>query len=106
MNIFRFLRGFTLTTMVSPLVAMIYHTSVFYFSRGTSTSVSLVISFKRRERATGTNVSKLIILMAFVLWTIYITMSWFIISFIESIFRRMLWTMSNDISILVTSITL
>ena len=90
MNIFRFLRGFTLTTMVSPLVAMIYYMLVFYFSKGTSTSISLVISFKRKERATGTNVSKLIILMAFVLWTIYITMSWFITSFTEGTFREML----------------
>ena len=87
MNIFRFLRSFILTIIVSLFVAIIYYTSVFYFSRGISISVSLVISFKRRERATSINISKLIILVVFVMWTIYIIMSWFIISFTEGTFR-------------------
>ena len=63
-----------MTTIVSPFVAMIYHTSVFYFSRGTSISVLLVIFFKRSKRATSTDMSKLVTLVVSIMRAVNILM--------------------------------
>ena len=71
-NIFWYLRSFTSATMVYSFVAIVNHSSIFYFISTTSTSIVLVISFQRSKRTTYTDMSKLIALIATVMRAISI----------------------------------
>ena len=105
-NILWHLRSFAFATMIYSFSTIIYYSSIFYFILSASTFILLIISFKRSKRTMDTDMSKLIILVASVVWAISILVLSAITYFIVAEFRWVVRAIFRDMSQSFASVTL